>query len=679
VNFVRLAIPLHEKVRRVLGLCAVAICLVPAARAGDESLARYAPAEVGFFVELRDSTDLMLSLTEPQIWTALAEFAGQPAQPEDAAEWSRRIQQTVRMPPDEAIRLLFSRAVAFVGEGPGRSQDAVVLAQPAKSPREIVAGWKPQRLKDFRNVATFHLHSGLGVVELPDALAFGDLVPATGLFRRVIADQESREPQRLTDDAVFRGLRKRLPERVDGLLFARLVPEARGGRGPASASSRRAASRDPLARELPGPLSGADNLMVAMQRDKSMLRFTLVGDGEAPARSSSPRRALLIDNLPQSTLVAWEGGVESRGLLEAIHELPERNPLRLALALVQPGGAIERLTESLGSGVLVAVGSVAPAGRPEGTPPMPAVALIAPVKDPQAAATEMRNVVDALAALFNISIAVPQQQPAIPEISTVELLGGKAFVLDLSQFVKKVNNNAIGELHLAWAVQDDRLIVATHLDWVRQILVAGRSRDAGLGRLLRAIREDIPTAAGNIVCLQSGALADLASQWLAYFERTAPEAMKENFWRSRTLAGSPARLGIDLERTDQPRRMRVKAVSAGMPGDGRVLVGDVLLGCDAPFQTDEPWLEFRKRIDERPHASYIDLILERAGNRRVVRVPVPYLDPIQGLRRVAAVGRVMNRALYFDDRPEADGPRGFLGIQLQPDRPASAPASAAAR
>ena len=87
---------------------------------GDDSLAKYVPAQTGLFVEARDVEDLLTSLTEPQVWLTLAEMAGQPANEKEAQQWRERVRQTVKMEPDQAIRVLFARGVAFYGEGPAR-------------------------------------------------------------------------------------------------------------------------------------------------------------------------------------------------------------------------------------------------------------------------------------------------------------------------------------------------------------------------------------------------------------------------------------------------------------------------------------------------------------------------------------------------------------------------------
>jgi hypothetical protein len=83
------------------------------------------PSDVGFFVEMRDAADLLTTLTEPQIWSALAEFAGQPARPEDAESWRKQILQTIKMEPAEANRALFRHLVAYIGNTPIQAQDSI--------------------------------------------------------------------------------------------------------------------------------------------------------------------------------------------------------------------------------------------------------------------------------------------------------------------------------------------------------------------------------------------------------------------------------------------------------------------------------------------------------------------------------------------------------------------------
>ena len=190
----------------------------------EESLARRVPADVGLFVEARGAGDLLTRVTDPQVWTTLAELAGQPARPEDVADWRRQIRQTVKMEPEEAIRVLFSRAVAFVGEGLGLSQDAVVVCRPdhETSTAELLKRFEARRLGEPQRPATYRLYRNIGVSEHEGLLFFGDLIPSEGLFHRVQRFTSRGQSKSLADDPVYQKLLARVPQNPDGVLFVRL-------------------------------------------------------------------------------------------------------------------------------------------------------------------------------------------------------------------------------------------------------------------------------------------------------------------------------------------------------------------------------------------------------------------------------------------------------------------------
>ena len=48
----------------------------------------------------------------------------------------------------------------------------------------------------------------------------------------------------------------------------------------------------------------------------------------------------------------------------------------------------------------------------------------------------------------------------------------------------------------------------------------------------------------------------------------------------------------------------------------------------------------------------------------IKRVALPFVDPIQVLRRAVAIGRIAQRVVYHDVSEEA-GARGFLTIELR--------------
>lgn len=664
-------------------------------RAADPnaSLAGEAPADVGLFVEARDAEDLLVPLTEPQLWTALAELVGQPARAEDARAWRDQIKHTIGIEPVNAIKMFFARRVAFVAESAGRAQDAVVLCRPApqfKPEQWVLRIWEGQSEPGSANPTVYRLKSNIGFAEGPGFVMFGDLQPADGLFRRMTRFVGQQNPPSLAGDPTFKDLLRRVPSDPDGVLFARL--QRPGSTAPASAPAG-----SPLRGafvELPGPLRGASAVLIGLHRKNRLLQFTAVGNAPAAARPSiaataggSAAPAALLGRLPRRTLAAWEGWVDYPALLAGVSNLPPTNALRLALQLHQQTGAIQRLTSAFGPRTAAAVGVVTSGERAAGAPPPPAIALLISLRDEAAAESEMHDLMDDSARKIAL-LALAAGKPAVAQPRSFEIEDLTAWQLDLTGLLPEALATALGPLHVAWAVDGDVLIVASHQDWLRQILRARWGRGETLGALV-ALQPRPPTSdCETLIALESGPIADLGQLWLEYLEKAAPHLLDEQWWR-RWQPGGDVRLGIDVEAAGDGRRLKVVEVRPGSPSDGLLELDDLVLGVSSQrFATTQPADEVRRGLETRPHARWIDLLIERDGALLVRRVPLPFVDPVQALRRLVAVGRIAQQLVYSDDVPASGAARGFLTVELRQgdeplydfrtapaSRPASAPAT----
>ncbi|NUQ49296.1 MAG: hypothetical protein HUU27_05190, partial [Phycisphaerae bacterium] len=223
----------HTFRRPAACLLAAGLCLaVVAARGDEQSLSRHVPADIGLFAEARAAGDLLLPLIEPELWTALAEAIGQPSRPEDVRAWREQIAKTIKFDPDIAIRVLFSRRVAFIGEGLGRTQDAVVLCQPIEGARveDLLRIWQAQPVAgpgaagDGRESQLYQLALNIGLVTKDGLLLFGDMRLPQGVFQKVAGFLREPKGRSLADDPTYRELLRRVPPEPDGVLFARLGP-----------------------------------------------------------------------------------------------------------------------------------------------------------------------------------------------------------------------------------------------------------------------------------------------------------------------------------------------------------------------------------------------------------------------------------------------------------------------
>ena len=657
--------PTPERVCLLIVLSAVCVghaLAVPT----HESAAHVVPADIGLFVEGQHLDDVLLALTEPQAWLAIAELAGQPAGVEETTQWRARVRQTVRMEPAEAIRVLFSEQFAFVGERPGRAQDAVVLCRPQVDRKELLQRWQAQPLPTAGRTSVYRLPGRVGLALPHDLLMFGDAAPTDGMFRHVLefADAEPGAVS-LAEDPVYSGLLARVPENPDAVLFARLrSAENLGDPAPEAGASPRA--------ELPGPLRGAANILLALHREDGLLHFSAVGDSRVapnPDRTGLPE---LVARLPERTLLAWGLHLDYAALVKAIDTLPQRSILRITFKLQQRSGTLARLTSALGSATTLAVGVVEPRTRTKPAPPVPALAVMVNTPQPETVAQEVGTLIEATRSIYNLMSLKVGSRPVLLSARPVQIDATRAMLLDLTQLIQgQPGAEAIAELHVCWAVDGDTLIVASHIDWLRQILAARHGQAPPLAGVLARSRRPIAATSETVIALQPGPISDLSELWLAYFALTAPQVLSQDWWRQRQPGGENVQLGIQVTEVPDERRLRVTSVAPDTPADGLLRPGDDIVGYHKRrFATTQPVREVRTAINNRPNARWIDLLVERGGTTLPKRVPLPFVDPVQMLRRAVAIGKLAQRAVYHDDVPDEAGARGFLTIELrQTQRP----------
>jgi len=644
------------------------------ARAAD-ALARWVPADVGLYAEIREAGDLLSALTDPQIWSTLAELVGQPAQPDEVARWRERIRQTVRMEPEEAIRVLFAGGVAFVGEGLGLAHDATVLCRPAAgvSPQALLEKWEARRVLPPERPQTYRLLGSIDVAEFDGLLCFGDPFPPNGFFRQMQQFAADPQARSLADDPVYRQLLARVGDEPTGVLFLRLAraaplpvpsipPGSQPGSQPASA---------PVLPNLGGPLRGAQNVLFALHRQGPLLRFTVVSDGKPEAIAAAPLK--LAERLPRQTLLAWEGLVDYVGLGEKFKELPQGNFLRGVFELPQQVDALERFIRSLGADTCLAVGPVLPQGRAPGAPPVPALAILLETRDPAQAAEGVLQVVRAGMAAYLV-FAFQRGLPLLEPIRQERLGENPVSVLELSPLLKAAARSAVGEVHCCWTIHDGTLIVASHRDWLREIIAARSGQVGTLGRGPEPMSSQPAGRETIIIALESGPLADIGARWLDYLRSTRPEVFDERWWRERQPGGGEVRLGINVTPEPEHKRLRVNEVLPNGPAKGWLQPGDFIVGYEnRRFATDDIVAETRTALSQRPHARWVELLIERGGQVLRKRVPLPFINPLEALQRAVAIARIAERVTYRDDYSDVAGPRGYLTVELRtgaaPPRP----------
>jgi hypothetical protein len=664
-----------------VALLATLTLSVGAAAQPEESLATRVPADVGLFIELRNAGDLLLPLVEPQMWLTVAELAGQPANLAEMEQWQHRVAQVITMSPADAVRTLFAHRVAFIAGDARQTQDAVILCRPTAPAPSLIAHWPAQPLPSAGRTSVYRLPYNVGLAVQPDLMLLGDHVGA-GLFDRALAHLDSPKPAALSADPVFARLLGRVPPNPDGVFFARRMPATPSTQVATQSSTAPAPPLDPPAWwDWLLPLPGAEQVLLALHRDAGLLHLHTVGDGPRPTQPTDGAAAALLRRLPRRTLLAWAGPVDYAIIKHGIQRLPEQNLLRVMSNVHERPGTVVHLTEALHPSVCLAFGAVTPATRELPAPPIPCVALLLPARDAEAVAQAWTELLHSTVAMYRLLLLKVGTSPQLPPLEPLTLAGVSAECLDLSRLLSpEPSQTPLGELHLCWALDDDVLIIASHTAWLAEILEARRAGLPPLVPLLSLSPGAAPTATSapttapltpaTVLVAQPGPLADLGQAWLHFFQESMPAVLNEKFWQRYQPGGGNVRLGIQVLVEREEPRLRVQSVTPGLPAEGVLQPDDAVIGCNRRrFATSQPAEELRRGLAQRPNARWVDLLVERDRVVRVKRIALPFVDPIDVLWRLVAVGQVVQRVVYLGDIPDPAGPRGLLTIELRSGAP----------
>lgn len=650
----------------------IAAALSPfAALAADppkDSLAHLTPADIGLFVEVRGLDDLLESLTDPSVWLTLAELAGQPARPDEVTQWRRTIQTGIGMQPAEAIHRLFARGAAFIGEGVGGKRDAALLCRPNEneSIRELITQWDAKRQPLTNKTSVFLLKNGVSLAVLDDVLLFGDGSAGAIVLPLVLRMVEQDKHRSLADDETYRRLLDRVPGNPDGVLFARL-PETTPRTATSSPASRSAidSANVRLRTELPRILSGASSVLMALHRDGPRLHFTAVGDGPQIKRITEHRAATLAANLPERTLIAWTGYIEYSRLLADSRQLPERNALRLALGVLEKSEPLLHLLVSLKGDTCAAVGMVDAESRSVGAPASPAAALIVRTADAELTTESIDEFAKSAASVYNL-FALRWGTRPLPGIEESRIGAATVHHIDLSTLLESWDGGAIGELELCWTIDGDALIVATHRDWLRQVLESRHGQTRTLREVLTISRRRPSDDSEFLLVVQPGPIADLGDAWLRWFETRKPELLRDEWWRERQPAGASVRLGVNGTEDAAQRRLLVDSVDPTGPAANLLRKNDAIVGCGGrKFATTQPVREIQECIAGRNDPRVVMLSVERDGKVVPVSIRVPFVNPLDVLRRAVAIGRIAQRAVYHESSEGERGSVGHLTVELR--------------
>lgn len=710
--------PFHPK-RRQLAACLLSIGLALTCSgqvAPRESLAARVPAEVDLFVEVRDVEEILVRLTDPYLWTALSEISGRPASAADATQWRDQVQSSLRMPLESAIRRLFARGVAFASVDQGAMLDAIVVCRPTESlpPARLLSYWgatplpaqagfaqapdstpvertptasggiaaggtaptgvsprerassarvvQPDRLDTSvrsESSQVFALRNQARVAVAGDALLFGVRTDGSALLDHALR-LDPTTSARLSRDATFRALHAELPGTHDGVLFARLGDAA-------------------TPRPLPGAFQRSSAVLVTLARSNEQLELRAVGD-RPPVRVAGQSELFSVgEALPESTWALWGTRVDWPKLRSRIADLPATHPVRVVTSIIST--PLNDIARTAHPEVCIAIGPGATHrdatnARSGLRPDLPAAAIVLRSAEPAFVAQRITAAAEALRSFYNL-LALQNGLPLVDAGKThaastrgAETESTSVWCLDLTPLLP-TRSGALAELplELCVATNDERVIIASDRTWLAEVVTAQQATPPPLRAALRSITDDRRSEGETLAFVSIEQAAARASRWLVYLGITAPHVLNDAWWRSWQPGGADVRLGIVARPSREPAGLRVQRVAPAALAANLLNADDLILGVDGTrLATDgatgdatgdandaELVANFQRLLRERPDPRRVVLLVERRGSRVRVTVPIPFIDPVEVLRRVSALGTLARGAVFADfiSPPEA--------------------------
>lgn len=713
-----------------------------AASADAGSLARFVPPDTLLFAEIRDWRGLEGELAQSDWGTAISSLLmGRADEPGSGNEAMMPLARALGInDPVVARRELFGRQAAIGLPGLSQLAQAVLLFVPAhvEPIRTALAarGIQPEvlgRVQQYRLDATHWLATDGQVV------ALGERGSGQTLYDRTVRLLAGSDGASLTADEYFREELAALgpgPHRATIYFYdpgqpATTRPGAttRPVSGPASRPASRPAEHtgiSPQAASAPASLAATQATTQAARRvpqrwlpsswprlvrgvavvrmDGPTILLSVRGQLDQPAPRLPDANASLLEELPATTLAAWCQPMHLVGQYRAVlSEGPSYLSLYLTFVdarMRASGSSIEDgFLSKLGRDTTIILGVVPVSEQSEKLGyALPVLGVAIAVQDAAGAAAAADLVGAAILDMLRFPAIVAKMKNPL-RVETLAVDGATVRRIHLGEFFRvQTACPYTHTLQLAWTVTDRDLIVSTHVDHIRQILLARAGLAPRLGpKIAAAGKLDGATDADGLLLAQPREIAAMFADWLDYLARTRPEVLEADWWRSRQLdQAGRASLGFRMGGI-APGQIVVHSTLPGWPAHGRLQANDRIVGAGGvPLSAENPKASLRQLIASRQNSREVTLTVEREGKRLDVTIPLPEepaaFDPIGAIRQIGALlepfaaasyavwsappdrfnARVMLRAARATSRPS-------LGTRPATRPSATSPASAPAR
>lgn len=578
------------------------------------ALTRFVPADVRLFLSIRELEELETALERARVWPLFARLA---TGEQGRASSALRGVVSGFLGEQSAVDLaeLFSTEVGLVSAGWQASEPVVWLA---RLPRpDSAERWFPVEKRLGGGAATgrgFRMADGLVVRIKEDVVAMGRRLDGSSVLRDVASTMDTGADTSLDRNPLFRELVSHLPHRPLALFYA--APGAAGGETAIT----------------PWMLPPMERVVVGLYESEGRVELAARAALRQP-RESKRLSATVLErmlNLPQTTLLSVAAHLDvGESLSAAARASGSSTParyFRLLQGFFQPSDVSPEA--KLGPNVVLVWGQDL---NEAGTTPQAAVLI--ECEDTDYGARRVEELVQY--GLGLLQAMAPEESPSPPAIHVSNRLGTQVWHVPMKSFTENSKVPAVrmlSGLEPAWAISQRWLIVALTRDHLERILDAQFGLIPTLGMVREARAGITESSDRSVLAVFRGNMAGATLRgWLDAHRRGEPSLLDSRWWAPTvpTDQAGQKHLGIGMRGRQEAGVVVVARVHPGSPAEGRMQIGDRIVGVDGQLlDMHSPNASLRRRIaeSEAPEGptlrvlrndQWIDVLLPRQPNRVV--------------------------------------------------------------
>lgn len=638
------------------------------------SLARWAPPDTGFFVELNrlgapDGDELSSrAKTADRLYSLVF---GSTETDGGRADW-QRILRSLGLKPGDTARELLSRRFAVAAPSLRRLAEGMIIVQLEPDDVSLERDFFPpdniDTIDGRGDVTIYRTRNVLSAAMNSRVLVLSQRHNQGSMYRRCVRLMMTHNVRTLAATEDFKRSLASLADGLDVLVYMN------GGGGAVESTDIKELLGLHLARGTMGLYLHDDGVRVSVHGVE-------VGSRSKTSVPEVPVAQIL--SLPQSTLGLWctkldVGGAIRRLVAESLTGKDAPKFFKLLAGAIDIESINQAVLEKLGTGAVVVWDQYLGSG-----PDVPQLAIMIRADDAADVRDGLADTVQIVVDWLDLQDRGASGRPI--RFSQSEYLGQTVYELELPATVWGAFSDKNGGLLFrpAFTSMDDWLIVATGADQIRNMIDAHWGLTPTLGVLpdvRDATRSDVMAA---FALAQPALAAEVVDSWIK--EPDAPvrrwfERLLVDSHTNATMSRAP-RLGIGVRAGSQPGTVEVVRVYANGRAHGVLLPGDTVVGVNGRLlNLESPADHIRRDLAKPGEDGSWAFRVRRGGeilNLSVDAQPKSRgadgrVDPIGAMRQLQSVAEIVDFASIRVAKSDVAGFSADLNLRFADAQPSSA-------